>query len=112
MRWDDLRAAWEEDEDFLEAYRSEYPHHAVADAVVNLRKELRLTQQELADRAATSQSVIARLESGKHGANMDLLNQIANGVGRTWRPEFVPLRPAASCGAIPSRRDPELAGRG
>ncbi|MDP2350450.1 MAG: helix-turn-helix domain-containing protein [Chloroflexota bacterium] len=88
MRWDDLREAWEADAEFRAAYRSEYPFHEIADSVVELRKERDLTQAELADLAGTSQSVIARLESGRHAVRVDLLNRIADGLGLVWRPKF------------------------
>lgn len=88
MRWEDLRSTWEGDNDFRAAYRDEYPYHAVADAIVALRKERGLTQSDLAVVADTSQSVIARVESGKHAVRIDLLNRIADGLGLIWNPRF------------------------
>ena len=59
----------------------EYPFAAVAEAVLEVRRRHSLTQAELARRVGTSQSVIARLEGGKHPAEVTLLNRIAEAVG-------------------------------
>lgn len=83
----ELRRQWT-DPEFLEKVRNQAPFIDVAYAVIGLRAELGLTQAELAARSGTTQSVIARLESGRHGFRTTLLNDIARGVGLTWRPHF------------------------
>jgi transcriptional regulator with XRE-family HTH domain len=91
MSWRDVVASWEQDPEFRDAYEKEYPYHAVADAIVALRGEFGLTQAELAEAARTTQSVIARLESGRQPVRIELLNRIAQAVGCTWRPRFEPI---------------------
>lgn len=73
---------------FDEAYQDQYPHAHVAFAIAELRGRLGLTQAELGRRIGAPQSVIARLESGKHGIGVALLNRIAEGLGTQWRPAF------------------------
>jgi len=76
-----------------EAYAERYPFAAVARAVMRVRGELGLTQTEFATRLGTTQSVVARLESGRHGIQVSLLNRIAEAFGLEWDPTFA--RPEA-----------------
>jgi ribosome-binding protein aMBF1 (putative translation factor) len=50
----------------------------IADQVTERRKELGLSQAELADLVATTQSAIARLESGGRPPRIDTLLRIAD----------------------------------
>jgi ribosome-binding protein aMBF1 (putative translation factor) len=50
----------------------------IAERVVERRKELGLSQAELAELVATTQSAIARLESGGRPPRIDTLLRIAN----------------------------------
>jgi ribosome-binding protein aMBF1 (putative translation factor) len=50
----------------------------IADRVADRRKELGLSQAELAELVATTQSAIARLESGGRPPRIDTLLRIAN----------------------------------
>jgi transcriptional regulator with XRE-family HTH domain len=51
---------------------------AIADQVAERRKELGLSQAELADLVDTTQSAIARLEGGGRPPRIDTLMRIAN----------------------------------
>jgi tetratricopeptide (TPR) repeat protein len=79
-----------------------YPYEGVALAVARLRGSLGLTQTEFGRQIGTTQSVIARLESGRHGIQVSLLNRIAAAFGGTWFPVFAGL-------AGESEAEPELA---
>ena len=81
-------ASWESDPSFLAAYERQYPYEHVADALLQLRADLGWTQQELAERAGTTQSVIARAESGRHSFRIDLIDRVAQAAGLRWRPTF------------------------
>jgi transcriptional regulator with XRE-family HTH domain len=50
----------------------------IADQVAERRRELGLSQQELAELTGTTQSAIARLESGQRPPRIDTLLRIAN----------------------------------
>lgn len=71
-----------------EEYAKQYPYASVALAVTQLRGRLGLTQSEFAERLGSTQSVIARLESGRHGIQISLLNRIADAFGTDWRITF------------------------
>jgi transcriptional regulator with XRE-family HTH domain len=73
-----------------DTYAQRYPHAPVALAVAGLRGRLGLTQAEFAYRIGTSQSAVARLESGRHGIQVSLLNRIAEAFGLSWAPLFAP----------------------
>ena len=45
------------------------------------RREMGLTQQEVADVSGVKRPNIARLESGKHSPTVDMLNRIADSMG-------------------------------
>ena len=84
----ELRARWAADPEFQRMYRQEYPFEAAAAAIAKLRAELGLTQAELAELIGSTQSVIARAESGAHSFQISLLQRIADATGSTWEPTF------------------------
>ena len=75
-----FRQTWEESE----------LNYQVARALIKLRLDLNLTQQELARKAGVPQSVIARLESGKHSPSLRSLEKISNRLGLQVKLDLVP----------------------
>lgn len=67
------------DKEFSEMFRRELLINEIAKMVVDLRHKAHLTQKELADKAETTQPVIARLESGADNRmpSLELLAKIA-----------------------------------
>lgn len=103
MRSDELRRALEQIDGYREAEREALPGKAVALAVARFRADQGMTQQELADKVGTTQSVVARIESGRRAPNVKILNQIAAQFGLTWRVSFEPaaMETPAAVAAIP-----------
>jgi transcriptional regulator with XRE-family HTH domain len=62
---------------------------AVAAAIRERRKELKLTQQQVADRLGISQQVIARIESGASNMTVATLARIADALEADLGIEFV-----------------------
>jgi transcriptional regulator with XRE-family HTH domain len=85
-----FRQAWEESE----------LSYQIARALIKLRLDLNLTQQELARKAGVPQSVIARLESGKHLPSLRSLEKIAKKLGLQIKLDLVPN--AAKTGDVPA----------
>jgi transcriptional regulator with XRE-family HTH domain len=54
------------------------PYEAIARFVIQRRAELRLTQQEVAERMGTSHSAISRIESGQHRTSVATLERLAD----------------------------------
>jgi ribosome-binding protein aMBF1 (putative translation factor) len=79
------------------------PFEKIARVVIVRRAQLGLTQQELAERMATTKSVISRIESGQHRSGTDTLRRLAEALdghavigfefdsGRQDRPDLVRL---------------------
>jgi ribosome-binding protein aMBF1 (putative translation factor) len=53
------------------------PYEAIARFVIRRRAELGLTQEQLAERMATSHSAISRIESGQHRTSVATLERLA-----------------------------------
>lgn len=70
------------------AYQPSHEEKALADAVLNVRVHAGLTQEQLAKRMETSQSVIARLESGRTRPSTLTLKRLAAATGTRLRISF------------------------
>jgi len=57
------------------------PFEAIARQVILRRRELGLTQKELAERVGTSHSAISRVESGQHRASIATLERVGDALG-------------------------------
>ena len=88
MRWRDVATGLEGRPGYRAAFEAQFPYANVALAVVALRERHGLTQRALAELVGTPQSVVARLESGRHPVEIKLLARIAGAVGETWTVQF------------------------
>lgn len=66
------------------------PECAVARAVINARVMAGLTQEQMAQRMDTTQSVIARLESGRSRPSTQTLERLAIATGTRLHISFEP----------------------
>ena len=75
---------------FRAEYNRELLINAIAKMIVDIRHSAKLTQAELAKKSGTTQSVIARLESGsdERMPSIDLLARIANASKAKLKLEF------------------------
>ena len=67
---------------FTEAYNEEIFRLKMAIEIRNLRIKKRFTQESFAEKAQMPQSVVARIESGKHSISLDTLNRVAQALGK------------------------------
>lgn len=67
---------------FKEAYNEEIFRLTIAAEIKNLRIQKKLTQETFAKRAQMPQSVVARIESGKHSISLGTLNRVAQALGK------------------------------
>jgi ribosome-binding protein aMBF1 (putative translation factor) len=74
---------------FRRAYEEESHRLEIAYKILQLRKEHRLSQKELARKLDTTQSVVARIETGQQNLTTDTLQKIASVFDRDLRIEFV-----------------------
>lgn len=78
-------ATWRKDSAFVEAYDSLEEEFAFASEVIAARARAGLSQAELAERMKTSQSAIARLESGRSRPSVRTLEKLAAATGAKLR---------------------------
>ena len=69
-------------EEFKEAYNEELFRLKIAAEIKNLRTQKRMTQETFAVKANMPQSVIARIEGGKHSISLTTLNRVAHALGK------------------------------
>jgi DNA-binding XRE family transcriptional regulator len=88
MKIDDLIAQKRQDTEFNEAYEAAGEKLATAVALYHAREAAGLTQDELAERAHTTQATIARIERGDN-VSFDKMADIAHALGKKLVVRFV-----------------------
>jgi ribosome-binding protein aMBF1 (putative translation factor) len=83
----DLHKKWMKDR---ETYETQAPEFEIARALIELRTKAGLTQEQLAERIYTKQSVVARLESGRSKPSTQTLQRIARATGTRLKIRFEP----------------------
>lgn len=86
----DLHKKWSNDSTYRAAYDALDAEFALAKVLVEARARAGLTQQELAEKMATSQSAIARMESGRTVPSGTTLQKFAQATGTRLRISFEP----------------------
>ena len=82
---EDSIATWRNDPAFVEAYDALDEEFAFASEVIAPRARAGLSQAQLAERMKTSQSAIARLESGRSRPSVRTLKKLAAATGAKLR---------------------------
>lgn len=77
----DLKRAALRDTALRREYEAVRPKYDVIRAILNARLQNGLTQAELARRVGTTQSAIARFESGAGNPTLDFLSKVSAAVG-------------------------------
>jgi transcriptional regulator with XRE-family HTH domain len=96
----DLHAAWMKDAKYRKEYDALEEEFAFVQALIEARTQAGLTQEELAARMETSQSAIARLESGRAKPSARTLERFAQATNTRLHISFQPKGSAR----IPSHR--------
>ena len=76
------------DPEFKEEYNKLGPRYEAISLVIQARIDLKITQEELAQKVGTKKSNISRLESGNYNPSLDFLYKIAKGLGKELHIEF------------------------
>lgn len=84
----DLHKKWSRDPEYRAAYDALAPEFELARSLIQARTAAGLTQAQLAERMETSQSVIARLESGRAHPSTKTLEKFARSTGTRLRITF------------------------
>ena len=83
MKWDDAKQIINSDPEVMKELELNAVEYQVVREIIKARKELNLTQEQLADLVGTKQSNISRLESGEYNPTIEFLSKIANAMGKT-----------------------------
>ncbi len=84
-------ARWRKDPEFMKEYDALEEEFARAQMVIGARAHADVSQAELAERMGTSQSAIARLESGRVKPSTRTLEKLAAATGMRLRIVLEPL---------------------
>lgn len=84
----DLHEKWSRDADYRTTYEELGPEFELARSMIEARIGAGLTQAQLAERMESTQSVIARLESGRVHPSTRTLEKIARSAGTRLRISF------------------------
>lgn len=87
----DLHRKWSRNADYRRAYDDLDFEFALARSLIEARVGAGLTQAQLAERMETTQSVVARLESGRGHPSTRTLETFARSTGTRLRIDFEPL---------------------
>lgn len=85
-----LHQKWMKDPEYRKAHAALAPEFALARAVIEARVQAGLTQEQLAARMETTQSAIARLESGRSKPSTQTLAKLAAATGTRLQISFQP----------------------
>jgi len=89
----ELHKKWlRDDDDYRRDFDSLEEEFALASALVAARSQAGLTQEELAEKMDTSQSAIARMESGRTIPSGRTLKRFAKATGTRLRIAFEPAK--------------------
>ncbi len=84
----DLHQEWMKEPEYRQEFEVLEEEFRLADAIIGARVKAGLTQGELASRMDTSQSAIARLESGRALPSGRTLKRLADATGTRLRISF------------------------
>ena len=81
MNLAELKKKWQRDPEFQREYEALKPEFALARQMIAARGRAGLSQAALARRMKTTQSTVARLESGKGAPSLNSLRRYAQATG-------------------------------
>jgi len=87
-----LHKKWVKNAEYRKEYDALEEEFTLAAAVAKARSRAGLSQEELARRMNTTQSTIARLESGRGRPSTRTLDRFAKATGHRLKISFEPLR--------------------
>jgi ribosome-binding protein aMBF1 (putative translation factor) len=87
----ELHQKWIQDPEYVAEYEALEEEFALAQAIIEARLKSGLTQEQLAVRMHTKQSVVARWESGRAKPSTQTLERFARATGMHLRISFEPV---------------------
>ena len=90
----DIKKNLMDNPDFRTEYAKADAEFSILEAMITARLDANLTQSDVARRLGTTQSAIARLESGGVSPSLSTLRKYAEATGRTLKIELLDTRAA------------------
>ncbi len=81
-------AKWRKDPAYVKAYDALSDEFAIAEALIDARAKANLRQEDVARRMKTSQTAVARLESGRSNPSLSTLRRYAKATGTELKVTF------------------------
>lgn len=82
VSFDTIKSELMRDDEFKSEYEKLQPRYEIISQIIEARKDLNMTQAELARLVGTQKSNISRLESGNYNPSLDFLIRVANSLGK------------------------------
>lgn len=76
------------DPGFRKEWEKSEPHFQLMSAIIKARIEKKLSQQQLAKKAKTTQAVISRIQNATVSPTLDLMQRIAEAMGKRLEIRF------------------------
>ena len=90
-KFDDFLEEQLQDPEFKKEFEALQPERVIIQAIIDARKKAGLTQKELSARTGIAQGDISKLERGNANPSIRTLQRLAEGMGMTFRLEFIPI---------------------
>ncbi len=84
----ELHKKWSNDPEYRSEYDKLKPEFEIARLLIKARTQAGLTQAQLAERLQTTQSTVARFESGRTNPSTNTLKKIAQATGTRLKISF------------------------
>lgn len=88
----ELHKKWSKSPEYRSAYDKLRPEFEIARLLIEVRTQARLTQAQLAERIQTTQSAVARFESGRTHLSTSTLKKIAQATGTRLKISFEAIK--------------------
>lgn len=88
MKFNDHLKEQLKDPEFRSEYEALQPEYEIIRQIIIARKELNITQKDLAERTGIKQGNISRLENGTYNPSLQSLKKIAKGLNKELHIEF------------------------
>ena len=92
----ELHKKWSKDPEYRSAYDKLGPEFKIARLLIEARTQAGLTQAQLAERIQTTQSAVARFESGRIHPSTNTLKKIAQATGTRLKISFEAIKQEAT----------------
>ena len=92
---EEVAKKWFKDPEFKAAYDALEEEFALAQALISARGNANMTQEQVAKAMGTTQTVVARMESGRNMPSTRTLQRFAKATRTKLRISFEPEKPVA-----------------